>query len=66
MKKRKTPRTGKPPYGFIRVVMDYPADQEPTLTWDIERGHRIGCRNNTALSPYGQLIRIIKRTGDGA
>lgn len=66
MKKRKTPRTGKPPHGFIRVVMDYPIDSEPLLTWDIDHGHRVGCSNNRALAPYGQLIRIIKRTGDGA
>jgi hypothetical protein len=62
-KKIKTPRTGKPPVGFIRVVMDYPVDGLE-LSWDRDQGHRVGVEGNRALAPYGQLIRLIKRTED--
>jgi hypothetical protein len=62
VKKIKTPRTGKPPAGFIRVVMDYPTDSGLALSWDIDQGHRVGYVNNNALAPYGQLVRLIRRT----
>jgi hypothetical protein len=66
MKKRKTPRTGVPPVGYLRVVMDYPIGEDtPYLTYDIDRGHCVGQRDNKVLAPYGNLIRLIKRTGDG-
>lgn len=63
-KKIKTPRTGKPPAGYIRVVIDYPEDMEDplALTWDINYGHRIGHQSNKALAPWGRLVRYIKRT----
>lgn len=65
-KKIKTPRTGVPPVGYLRVVMDYPiGENSPCLTYAIETGHRVGHRDNKALAPYGNLIRLIKRKEDG-
>jgi hypothetical protein len=67
-KKQKTPRIGVPPEGYIRVVIDYPetiGDDALTLQFELEHGHRIGCKSNQALAPWGRLIRYIRRTEDG-
>lgn len=63
-KKIKTPRTGKPPVGWVRVVIDYPegGDDPVTMQWEIESGHRIGYQSNRALAPWGRLVRYIRRT----
>lgn len=61
-KKAKTPRIGVPPPGFVRVVMDYPADRIISINYEMGCGHRVGHSDNRALAAWGDLIRIIRRT----
>jgi len=63
-KKKKTPRTGKPPKGFVRVVMDYPVDEYTTFRWDIDRGHRVVVTGAGETAAPGRLIWLLRRRED--
>jgi hypothetical protein len=67
-KKIKTPRTGVPPKGYVRVVMDYPkyqADGRETLAvWDRGVGSRIVRDGDTDTAAVGEMVRMIKNAED--
>ena len=74
-KKAKTPRTGVPPEGYVRVVIDFPVDKPIEMATRIDRdtsffGELVDAYAWTRIQDMdgrpaeGRLVRMIKRTDD--